>query len=303
MNESSKTRQGVILALAAYIMWGIAPIYFKIVSEVPAEEVLIHRIIWSFLLLALLLFFTKKLSNVRQLFKQPKSLMYLVVTSVLISINWLLFTWAVMSDRLLDASLGYYINPLFNVVLAMVFLGERFRRLQWLAVGLATIGVMVEIFAFGSLPWIALVLASTFGCYGLLRKKVNLDAMTGLFVETLMMVPVAAIYLLAFADSATSDMTANPMTLNLLLISAGWITTLPLLCFTSAATKIRLSTLGFFQYIGPSMMFVMAVSFFGEDFSADKATTFGFIWCALAIFIYDAIRQRQKPAPKPQEAC
>lgn len=293
-----------MLALAAYTIWGVAPIYFKILDYVPAQEVLVHRIIWSFVLLAALLFVGNNLSQVRKLFKQPKSLVYLLITSVLISVNWLLFTWSAMNGHLLDASLGYYINPLFNVILGMVFLGERFRRLQWFAVALATIGVLVQIVAFGSLPWIALALASSFGCYGLLRKKINLDAITGLFVETLFMLPVALIYLFIFADSATSDMTENPMSLNLLLLSAGWITTVPLLCFTSAATKIRLSTLGFFQYIGPSIMFFMAVTFFGEAFSLDKATTFGFIWCALALFIYDAIRQSQKNKsahPKPTE--
>lgn len=293
-DEAQQTRRGILLALGAYIMWGIAPLYFKALNGVPAPEVLVHRIIWSFFFLALILYFTGSMGKVRWLLKDTKRLMLLTVSAVVIAANWLIFIWAVNNNHMLDASLGYYINPLINVVLGMVFLGERFRKLQWVAVALAFIGVAVQVITFGSLPWVALVLASSFGCYGLIRKKISVDAATGLFIETAVLLPVALVYLLMIADSASSNMFNNPTSLNLLLIAAGVVTTLPLLCFNGAATILRLSTLGFFQYIGPSMMFLLAVGLYNEPFTADKATTFAFIWTALAVFIFDAVRNRRK---------
>ncbi|KXF82510.1 EamA family transporter RarD [Enterovibrio coralii] len=294
MNDAQQTRRGVMLALGAYTMWGIAPIYFKALTDVPPLEVLVHRILWSFFFLALILRMSSGLARVKLLLKDKKRLGLLTITAVVIAANWLIFIWAVNSGHMLDASLGYYINPLFNVVLGMVFLGERFRKLQWLVVALAFLGVAVQVVTFGSLPWVALVLAGSFGCYGLLRKKINVDAATGLFIETAVLLPAAVIYLLFIADSATSNMMENSLSLNVLLMAAGVVTTLPLLCFNGAATKLRLSTLGFFQYIGPSLMFMLAVGLYGEPFSADKATTFAFIWTALVIFTFDAVRQRQK---------
>jgi chloramphenicol-sensitive protein RarD len=211
-----------------------------------------------------------------------------------VGINWLIFIWAVNADHMLDASLGYYINPLLNVLLGMMFLGERLRKLQWLAVFLAAIGVLVQLVVFGSVPIVAIALAFSFGFYGLLRKKINMDAQTGLFIETLVMLPAAAIYVFFIANSATSDMSTNSLSLNLLLFAAGIVTTLPLLCFTGAATRIKLSTLGFFQYIGPSLMFLLAVLVYGEAFTLDKAVTFGFIWGALLVFSVDGIRNSKK---------
>ena len=199
----------------------------------------------------------------------------LAVSAVLIGGNWLLFIWAVNNHHMLEASLGYFINPLVNIVLGMIFLGERFRRMQWLAVILAICGVLVQLWTFGSLPIIALGLAFSFAFYGLVRKKIAVEAQTGMLIETMWLLPVAAIYLFA--------------------IAAGIVTTVPLLCFTAAATRLRLSTLGFFQYIGPTLMFLLAVTFYGEKPGADKMVTFAFIWVALAIFVMDAIyTQRRK---------
>ncbi|WP_434357549.1 EamA family transporter RarD [Parasalinivibrio latis] len=294
MTDQNQTRQGVLLALGAFTMWGIAPVYFKAITEVPAPEILAHRVIWSFVFLAAIIWLTGNVSSLKTLVRSPKRLGLLAITSLFIGANWLVFIWAVNNNLMLDASLGYYINPLISIVLGMLFLGERFRRLQWFAVLLATTGVVVQLVTFGSLPWIALFLAGSFGTYGLLRKKIRADAATGLFIETAVLLPVALIYLFGIADSPTSDLSGNSTTLNLLLFSAGIVTTLPLLCFTGAATRLRLSTLGFFQYIGPSLMFILAVAFYGERFTADKATTFVFIWLALIIFTYDAWRNRPK---------
>lgn len=292
--QQQRTRQGILLAIGAYTMWGIAPIYFKSLSEVSPLEILSHRVVWSFFLLAFLLHLGRSWRNVRDTLTSKPKMTYLVATSLLVGANWLIFIWAVNANHMLDASLGYYINPLINVVLGMIFLGERLRKLQWFAVGLAAIGVLIQIVAFGSIPVVAIALAFSFGFYGLLRKKVSLEAQTGLFIETLVMLPAAAIYLLFIADSATSDLAANPITLNLLLIAAGIVTTLPLLCFTGAATRLKLSTLGFFQYIGPSLMFLLAVLIYGEAFTTDKAVTFAFIWGALVIFSFDGLRHNKK---------
>ncbi|AIL71979.1 TPA: EamA family transporter RarD [Vibrio vulnificus] len=291
--EQQKARQGVLLALGAYTMWGIAPIYFKSLAVVSPLEILSHRVVWSFFLLAALLHFGRHWRTVRDVLTSKSKMLYLVTTAILVGANWLIFIWAVNANHMLDASLGYYINPLINVLLGMLFLGERLRKLQWFAVTLAACGVLVQLIVFGSVPIVAIALAFSFGFYGLLRKKVSVDAQTGLFIETLVMLPAAAIYLLFIADTPTSNMLVNPSQLNLLLIAAGVVTTLPLLCFTGAATRLKLSTLGFFQYIGPSLMFLLAVLIYGEAFTSDKALTFAFIWGALVVFSFDGLRYRR----------
>ncbi|WP_045467122.1 EamA family transporter RarD [Vibrio hyugaensis] len=292
--EQQRSRQGVLLAVGAYTMWGIAPIYFKSIAEVSPLEILSHRVFWSFFLLAALLHFGRQWRSVRDIIKNKTKMMYLISTAILVGANWLIFIWAVTSNHMLDASLGYYINPLINVLLGMVFLGERLRKLQWFAVALAACGVLVQLIVFGSVPVVAIALAMSFGFYGLLRKKVSVEAQTGLFIETLVMLPAASIYLFFIASTPTSNMFENPWQLNTLLIAAGVITTLPLLCFTGAATRLKLSTLGFFQYIGPSLMFLLAVLIYGEPFTSDKAITFAFIWGALVVFSFDGLRNNRK---------
>ncbi|PAW08187.1 protein RarD [Vibrio sp. V1B] len=292
--EQQRSRQGVLLAVGAYTMWGIAPIYFKSIAEVSPLEILSHRVFWSFFLLAALLHFGRQWRSVRDIIKNKTKMMYLISTAILVGANWLIFIWAVTSNHMLDASLGYYINPLINVLLGMVFLGERLRKLQWFAVVLAACGVLVQLIVFGSVPVVAIALAMSFGFYGLLRKKVSVEAQTGLFIETLVMLPAASIYLFFIASTPTSNMFENPWQLNTLLIAAGVITTLPLLCFTGAATRLKLSTLGFFQYIGPSLMFLLAVLIYGEPFTSDKAITFAFIWGALVVFSFDGLRNNRK---------
>lgn len=195
---------------------------------------------------------------------------------------------------MLEASLGYFINPLVNVLLGVVFLGERFRRMQWIALALAVCGVLIQLWKFGSVPVISLGLAFSFAFYGLIRKKIAVDAQTGMLIETLWLLPIAAIYLFGIADSATSHLSANPMSLNLLLVAAGIVTTIPLLFFTAAATRLRLSTLGFFQYLGPTLMFILAITFYNEQMTQDKLVAFGFIWAALLLFIMDALYTQRK---------
>ncbi|AIX49894.1 MULTISPECIES: EamA family transporter RarD [Pantoea] len=287
--DSQQTREGIFYALGAYFIWGVAPAYFKLVRAVPPAEIMTHRVIWSVLFMLILITLSRSWKQVRQVAAQPKKVLLLALTAVTVGGNWLLFIWAVNNQHMLEASLGYFINPLINVVLGMLFLRERFRRLQWLAVVLAAAGVLVQLWQFGSLPVIALGLALSFALYGLVRKKIQVDAQSGMLIETLWLFPLAAIYLFGIADSATSHLSANPLSLNLMLVAAGVLTTIPLMLFAAACARLRLSTVGFFQYLGPTLMFLLAVLFYGERLTPDKLVTFGFIWLALAVFIFDAV--------------
>ncbi|HBH68140.1 MAG TPA: EamA family transporter RarD [Erwinia persicina] len=284
-----QTRQGIIFALGAYFIWGIAPVYFKLIQQVAPGEIMTHRVIWSFFFMLVLITVSRNWRSVRTLLKHPKKVLLLALSAVVVCSNWLLYIWAVNNHHMLEASLGYFINPLLNVLVGMLFLGERFRRLQWLAVALAGCGVLIQVWQFGSVPAIALGLAISFSFYGLLRKKIAVDAQTGMLIETSWLLLPAAVYLFALTDSTTSHLGNNPMSLNLLLAAAGVITTVPLMLFTAACTRLKLSTVGFFQYLGPTLMFLLAVLFYGEKMTPDKLVTFGFIWAALALFIADAL--------------
>lgn len=286
----SPTQAGMMFAVSAYTMWGVAPIYFKQLLHVSATEILMHRIIWSALVLMGLIIGLRQINKVTTALADKKVMGLLVSAGLLLGCNWWLFIWAINNDHLLEASLGYYINPLFNVLFGFVFLGERFRKLQKFAVGLAFIGVAILIFSFGEVPYIALTLAFTFSLYGLLRKQVKVDSIPGLLIETCMMLPLAIGYW-CWIDSPTSNFTNNPVSTNVLFILAGVVTTAPLLCFTAAAKRLLYSTLGFFQYIGPSIMFVLAVVVYNEPFNIERMITFGFVWTGLAVFTFDAVRQ------------
>lgn len=263
--------------------------YFKLLVDVPATEILMHRIIWSVAVLSLLLVVSRKFLQVRAAIQDTKVLKVLLISGLLLAGNWLLFIWAVNNDHLLDASLGYYINPLFNVLLARVFLQERLRKLQKTAVVVAIIGVLGLVISFGQVPWIALILATTFSIYGLLRKTVNVDSIPGLFIESCMMLPFAIIYWVSI-DTMTGHLQVNSTHLNITLILAGVVTTAPLLCFTAAARRIRYTTLGFFQYIGPSLMFILAVVHYQEPLEIANILTFACVWLALLIYVYDSVR-------------
>ena len=270
-------------------MWGIAPLYFKLLHAMPAQEILMHRIIWSALVLSILVLMSGKLEQVKSALGNIRVMSVLLFSGLLLAANWLLFIWAINNDHLLEASLGYYINPLLNVFLGRLFFQEKLRRLQQTAVGLAFIGVTIVILSYGQVPWIALALAVSFAVYGLLRKKVAVDSLPGLLLETRMMLPFALFYWFSFS-SQLSNLNTNDWSLNLTLISAGIVTTAPLLCFTAAARRLRYSTLGFFQYMGPSIMFVMAVWLFHEPLEQARLTTFVFVWLALFLFSYDSYR-------------
>ena len=303
-SNNPEFRAGVINAVAAYSMWGVAPLYFKLLSDVASSEIMVHRVVWSTLFLALIILFRKKLALVIELIKKPKVIGGLALTASFLAANWFLFIWAINNDLLLDASLGYFINPLFSVALGMIFLGERLRTWQKFAVVLAIVGVSIQLVILGSLPLVSLALAGTFGIYGLLRKKMPVDSFVGLLLESAMMLPVAIIYWAFFVDSTSANMLVNSSSLNLTLIAAGIVTTAPLLCFTAAAKRLPLSAVGFFQYIGPSIMFVLATVLFNETLEPAKLVTFLFIWAALLVYSLDSIKafkQKQKQQKAEQK--
>lgn len=289
-----KNRQGIAYALTAYLLWGAFPLYFKMLKQVPALDILCHRVIWSFALLAFILLAKRQLGALKALLHTPRKILLLFITSILIAANWGTYIWAVTHDHMLDASLGYFINPLMTVGFGVLFLKEKLAGKQWLAIALAAIGVMIEVIQLGTLPWVALVVSITFALYGLLRKKINVEAQTGLFVETLILLPVALLYLFSISEHPTADLAQNSANLNLLLMLAGVITTVPLLFFTAATTKVSLSVLGFIQYITPSIVFLMAIFMYNEPLIPETLFTFGCIWLALIIFSIEVIQEHKK---------
>jgi chloramphenicol-sensitive protein RarD len=295
VSESSRdTRGGLLYGLAAYGLWGLMPLYFRAVGTVLPLEVLAHRIVWSVVLIAVILTAWQRWPDLVRSLRTSRTVRLLLASAVLVAANWLVYIYGIWTQRVLQTSLGYFINPLFSVVLGMVFLRERLRRWQWLAVGLATVGLGYLIFTVGELPWIALALAGTFAVYGLIRKTTPVDGLIGLAIETMLLVPAALAGLAIGASRGTVTFGGNPWSTDGLLLLSGVVTTIPLLCFGQAARQLRLSTLGFLQYLAPSMQFLLAVWVFGEPFLPSQRISFGFIWTALVIFTVDALlAQRQ----------
>ncbi len=291
--SSDQSKQGLIYGFTAYFIWGLAPVFFKLLQEIPTYEIIAHRIIWSLTLLIVIISVTRNWQGVMVIFTRPKTLMGLLLTSVLVCSNWTIFIWAINHDHILESSLGYFICPLTSIFLAVIFLKERFRPLQWLALVLAAAGVMIQLWVFGSLPTVALGLALTFSLYGFFRKKIGVDAMAGLFFETLILLPFAFAYLY-FEGSSTSSVFNNSMKLNMLLMTCGAITTIPLLFFNAAAIRIKLSVMGLLQYCGPIMTFLLAVFVYHEPMGMDKWVTFGFIWAGVALFVWDSIQRNRQ---------
>lgn len=287
MKEYSETHLGVIYALGAYLLWGISPLYFKHLEFLPVFEMLSHRVIWSVVFIAFILTATKGWARCFELIKSPQLMFFLVISTLLVSSNWLVFIWAINNEHMLDASLGYFINPLVNVLLGLIFLKESLSRIKWVAISLAFCGVLIQVVELGSLPWISLVLPFTFAFYGLVRKKIRVEAVTGLFIETLLALPVALFYLNFIADSDTVNLLDNNFTLNIWLMCAGVVTALPLLFFAQAALRLKLSTLGFFQYVAPSLLFIFAVVFYNEPIGIAKASTFAFIWLGVLLLVFE----------------
>ena len=289
----SDTRTGSAFAIAAFASWGLSPIYFKLLRHVPPVEVLAHRVLWSVLFGALFVGFTKAWPAVRAALGSPPTVRALALTAALVSTNWLIYIYAVVNDQVMSTSLGYYINPLVNVLLGMLFLGERLGRGRLLAVALAAAGTMSLAFELGGLPWISLALAFSFGFYGLIRKRLGLPPMAALFVETLLIAPLALFALGWFAARGEFSFGSDTRT-TLLLVLAGPVTLLPLLWFAEAARRLPLITVGFFQYLAPTLTFLLATLVYAEPFTAAWAVTFALIWSGLAVFTIDSLRTREQ---------
>lgn len=293
---TANPQRGYLLGIIAYTIWGLFPLYFKAIQAVPAMEIIAHRAIWSALFGAVLLLLWKHPGWLRELRANPRRLGVLALSGVLIASNWLVYVWAVNNGRMLEASLGYYINPLINVLLGMLLLGERLRRLQWLAVALAALGVLQQLWQVGSLPWVSLVLALTFGFYGLIRKQAPVAALPGLVVETWLLLPLALGWLLWHPAAMSTQAAFWTSSEALWLIAAGPITLVPLLCFNAAARHLPYTTLGFLQYLAPTLVMLQAIFLFGEHFEPSKLLAFICIWAGLALYSLDiwlSLRRRQ----------
>jgi chloramphenicol-sensitive protein RarD len=281
---------GLLYGVTAYLIWGFFPVYFKAFGSIAPLQIVSHRIVWSLAFLVLISFRPGRWHDIRQAMTDRRSLLILVSTALLIATNWLVFIIAVGHGQILQSSLGYFITPFVSVLLGMVFLKEQLRRLQLIALLLAAAGVITLTVSYGSIPWTALILAVTFGSYGLLRKVVKTDALAGLTVETVVLAPLACAFLFFSAWRGEGAFLSSGLKIDLLLVSAGVATAVPLLLFAAAARRLRLATIGFLQYITPTMHFLLAVGVYNEPFSSAHLASFLCIWAGLICYSWDAWR-------------
>ena len=279
--------KGVLYGVGAYVLWGFFPIYWKYLHVVPALQVIGHRIAWSFVLLLIYIVFAGQWGAFRTSAINWRTIGSYSIAAVLLSINWLMYVWAVNADFIVETSLGYFINPLLSVLLGIAFLRERLRPMQWVPVGIATIGVAYLTFVYGRLPWIALTLALSFGFYGLVKKLSPLGSLYGLTLETGILFPVAVIYLISLEFNGSGAFFHDGVSSDILLIGAGLVTTIPLLMFASAAKQIPLTIVGLLQYIAPSIQFLIGVFLYKEPFDRAHFIGFAIVWVALIIFAID----------------
>lgn len=286
--------RGAWMGLGAYLMWGIFPIYFKLLHDVTATQILAHRILWSFVLLISVVLVKKEWIGFWAVVTGRKLIATFLVASILLAVNWLVYIWAVNAGYILEASLGYFINPLVSVILGVLFLKERLRPMQWVPVGIAAAGVIYLTISYGRPPWIALALASTFGLYGLAKKKSPLGAFYGLTLETGLLFIPALIYLAIVQIQGTSAIGHSDFQTHILLLGAGLVTSVPLLLFGAAARSIPLTMLGILQYVAPTAQFLIGILVYHEPFTKDRLIGFALIWVALALFWTEGMQQRRK---------
>ncbi|WP_366655798.1 EamA family transporter RarD [Fodinicurvata sp. EGI_FJ10296] len=287
-----RSQLGLVQAFGAFLLWGVLPLYFRALDNSPIFEIMAHRITWTVLLLIPLVIVLRRSSTVVTAFQSRRLVGVFAVTTVLVSLNWLIYMYAISIERLLDASLGYYINPLINVALGVIFLGETLNRRQMLAVGLAAAGVLNQTITLGAFPWIALGLALTFGFYGLIRKRERIDPIGGLLVETSIILPIAVFGVFWFAVTGTGRFAVGGLWESTLLVGTGVVTATPLILFMMGAQKLRYSTIGLMQYLAPTIQFLIAVLIFKEPFGVANIATFLLIWSGLAIYTWDALTRR-----------
>jgi chloramphenicol-sensitive protein RarD len=287
--RANDLRQGILAGLAAYFVWGLVPIFFKQLGGLDAMEIIAHRVVWSLVIMAGVLYWGGGFAQVGLSVRDPRRLARVALGSLLVAANWLIFVYGINTGQILATSLGYFILPLFNIALGVLFLRERLRGLQWLAVAFAAAGVLAETYRIGELPWIALSLALTFGVYGLLRKQLAMDAASGLFLETACITPFAVAYLVWLHASGAGHF-GEFIGQSLLLIASGPVTAIPLLLFAISARRVPLSMMGFMQYLAPTLSLLVGVVLYHEPFDLTRALGFGAIWLGIAVYSFDMWR-------------
>jgi chloramphenicol-sensitive protein RarD len=287
------SRQGLLYGVAAYVIWGAFPLYWPLLEPAGSVELLAHRVVWSVITLAVLLVLLRRRRQFRELFTDRRVLGMLTLAAFVITLNWGTYIYGVTNDRVVETSLGYFINPLVTVLMGVLLLGERLRPLQWSAIGIGALACLVLTVDYGHPPWIALVLAFSFGTYGLAKKQAGAEAVESLTFETLLIAPCALAYLGWLGARGDSSCASGGWGHALLLMSAGLVTAVPLLCFGAAAIRVPLVTLGLMQYLAPVLQFVLGVFYFHEDMSSGRWIGFALVWVALSIFTFESLRNRR----------
>jgi chloramphenicol-sensitive protein RarD len=290
----TEQRRGLLLGVAAYGLWGAFPLYWPLLEPAGALEILAHRVLWSVLTMGLLVVVLRRGPEFRALLRNPRSLGLLVVAALVIAVNWGTYIWGVNHGHVVETSLGYFINPLVTVLLGVAVLGERLRRGQWLALGVASVACVVLTVDYGRLPWVALVLACSFGTYGLAKKQAGVGAVESLAFETLVLTPLAVAYLAWLALTGGSSFLAHGAGHAVLLSTAGFVTALPLICFGGAALRLPLVTIGLLQYLAPVIQFGLGLLVFQESMPVGRWVGFGLVWLALVVFTVDSVRGRRR---------
>jgi chloramphenicol-sensitive protein RarD len=285
--------RGIVLALSAYIFWGVHPVYWKLLQDVPSTEIVSHRILWSLIFFIIILSYRKEWKGLKTKLRENTNKMVLFLPALLIGSNWAMYIWAVNADFIIETSLGYFICPLVSVFLGVFFLKENLRKIQWMAVIIAAAGVMVMTFIYGQFPWISIFLAGTWGLYGLLRKKSPLSAVEGLTIETAFLSIPVIIYLIYLISEGESSFLMDPQT-SLLLVGAGITSGLPLIVFITSAKMIDLSLIGILQYVYPMLIFIIGYFVYNEPLMESRMIGFGFIWAALILYSAEGIKFNRK---------
>jgi chloramphenicol-sensitive protein RarD len=288
--DGTGAHRGFVLAFLAYFLWGVLPVYLKMVAHLPLAEVVAHRILWSVPIAAAVLVWLGRTADFKAALRSPRMLAMAALTAALITLNWTIYVWAIAVDRTVETALGYYINPLVNVIVGALLLGERLNRLQMVAIALAAVAVAILTYQGGKLPWVSLALACSFAAYGFFRKTLPIGPSQGFLLEVMLLAIPASAYMLWLVARGQDHLVASTWTDTALLLGCGPITAVPLLLFAFGAKLLRFSTLGIMQYIAPTMVFLIAVFIFGEPFGKVDAAAFGLIWAALAIYSWSMLR-------------
>lgn len=295
-------RQGFLLGATAYLLWGAFPLYWPLLEPAGAVEILAHRVAWSVITMAVVLVLARRAPQLRAILRDGRARGLLAVAAVLIAVNWGTYIWGVNNHRVVETALGYFINPLVTVVMGVVFLGERLRRWQWVAVAVATVAVIGLTVEYGHPPWVALALAFSFGSYGLLKKKAGVEAIESLTFETIVLAPVALAYLVWLGTRGQGHFTSEGPGHAVLLMTTGIVTAVPLLCFGAAAIRVPMTTLGLLQYVTPILQFLLGITVRHEQMSTTRWAGFALVWVALVVFTVEATRHRQRQIALAAEA-